>query len=46
MTQCKVKQTSLLVQHQTKICFLGYTLQKDCLDTEVIMESQYVFVAD
>ena len=22
MTQCKVKQTSLLVQHQTKICLL------------------------
>jgi hypothetical protein len=26
MTQCKVKQTNLLVQHQTKICCLGYTL--------------------
>ena len=26
MTQCKVKQTSLLVQHQSKICCLGYTL--------------------
>jgi hypothetical protein len=26
MTQCKVKQTSLLVQHQSIICCLGYTL--------------------